>query len=132
MAPESKRVDLAVPAFSDSTRITNPLFPISSQKSVLLLGQVDGEPFRTEVTLLPGTRVIEWQGQQVETLVSQYVAFIGGRLHEVAYDFFGTNEAREAVRKKVTALYPPHEIDQFTELFFGRIQKWREQEGKAG
>jgi hypothetical protein len=41
---------------------------------VLLAGQVDGQPFRTEVTLLPETRVIEWQGHPVEVLVSQYVA----------------------------------------------------------
>jgi hypothetical protein len=52
-------------------------------------------------------------------------------LDEVAYEFFGTAAAREAVRKKVTALYPPHEIDQFTELFFNRIQEWRKMEGKA-
>jgi hypothetical protein len=53
-------------------------------------------------------------------------------LDEIACEFFGTGAAREAVRKKVAALYPAHEIDQFTELFFGRIQTWREQEGKGG
>jgi hypothetical protein len=52
-------------------------------------------------------------------------------LDEVAYEFFGTAAARDAVRKKVTALYPSHEIDQFTELFFNRIQDWRKMEGKA-
>jgi hypothetical protein len=52
-------------------------------------------------------------------------------LDEITYEFFGTSEAREAVRKKVAALYPAHEIDPFTEMFFGRIQKWREQEGKG-
>ncbi len=88
VAPESERVDIAAPTFSDPTNITNPLFPISDQASVLLLGRVDGEPFRTEVTLLPETRFIEWRGQPVETLVSQYVAFLGGRLHEVAYDLY--------------------------------------------
>ena len=87
-APKSERVDLATPSFSDPTSVTNPLFPVSNQESVLLLGRVDGEPFRTEVTLLPDTRIIEWQGQQVETLVSQYVAYLGGRIHEVAYDFY--------------------------------------------
>lgn len=51
-------------------------------------------------------------------------------LDEVAYEFFGTPAAKDAVRKKVTALYPPHEIEQFTELFWERIQKWRAQEGK--
>jgi hypothetical protein len=58
------------------------------QESVLLLGQVDGKAFRTEVTLLPETRIIEWNGRQVEVLVSQYVAYLDGRIHEVAYDFY--------------------------------------------
>ena len=30
------------------------------------------------------------------------------------------------MRKKVAALYPPHEVGHFTELFFARIQAWRE------
>jgi hypothetical protein len=88
VAPTSQRVDLAVPTFSNPTKVTNPLFPISLQESVLLLGEVDGQPFRTEVTLLPETRIIKWQGQLVETLVSQYVAYLGGRLHETAYDHY--------------------------------------------
>src|SRR5919107_409813 len=87
-APQGKRVDLATPSFSDPTSITNPLFPVSKQESVLMVGRVDGKPFRTEVTLLPDTRIIEWQGQQVETLVSQYTAYLDGRIHEVAYDFY--------------------------------------------
>ena len=93
VAPESERVDLLSPTFSNPTKVTNPLFPVSQQKSVLLLGRVDGESFRTEVTLLPETRIIEWQGQRVETLVSQYVAYLGGRIHEVAYDFYAQDDA---------------------------------------
>jgi hypothetical protein len=88
VAPDSARVDLAMPAFSNPTEVTNPLFPVSSQASVLLVGEVEGEPFRTEVTLLPETRVIAWDGTRVEVLISQYVAYLGGRLHEVAYDFY--------------------------------------------
>jgi hypothetical protein len=88
VAPEGERVDVTMPTFSDPTNVTNPLFPVSRQRSVLLLGKVDGEPFRTEVTLLPETRIIEWQGHPVEVLVSQYAAFLGGRIHEVAYDFY--------------------------------------------
>jgi hypothetical protein len=90
--PASKRVDLSLPTFSDPTNVTNPLFPVSKQESVLLLGRVDRKPFRTEVTLLPETRIIEWQGQLVETLVSQYVAYLDGRLHEVAYDFYAQDD----------------------------------------
>ena len=88
VAPESERVDLAMPTFSDPTNVTNPLFPVSLQDSVLMLGHVDGKPFRTEVTLLPETRIIEWEGQRVETLVSQYNAFLDGRIEEVAYDYY--------------------------------------------
>lgn len=88
VAPEGDRIDLAMPTFSDPTNITNPLFPISNQHSVVMVGDVDGEPFRTEVTLLPDTRVVTWEGQSVEVLVSQYVAYLGGRIHEVAYDLY--------------------------------------------
>jgi hypothetical protein len=88
VAPESKRVDLRVPSFSDPTNVTNPLFPVSRQDSVLMVGHVDGKPFRTEVTLLPEIRIVEWQGRRVETLVSQYTAYLGGRIEEVAYDLY--------------------------------------------
>ena len=46
-------------------------------------------------------------------------------LDEVAWEFFATPEAKDAVRKKVTALFPEHEIEKFTELFWERIQRWR-------
>jgi hypothetical protein len=88
VAPESERVDLTMPTFSDPTNVTNPLFPVFLQESVLMLGHVDGKPFRTEVTLLPETRIIEWEGQRVETLVSQYNAYLDGRIEEVAYDYY--------------------------------------------
>lgn len=53
-----------------------------------------------------------------------------GHLNELAYEFFGSDTAKDAVRQKVTHLFPKHEIDEFTELFWNRIQKWREQEGQ--
>jgi len=89
IAPDQRRVDLVAPPFSDPTNVTNPLFPISRLSSVILNGKVDGKPFRTETTLLPDTRIIEWSaGQCVKTLVSQYVAFLDGRIQEVALDFY--------------------------------------------
>lgn len=51
-------------------------------------------------------------------------------LDELAWEFFGSEFAREAVQKKVVALFPPHEVEEFTELFWGRIQRWREMEGR--
>src|SRR6266508_4057408 len=79
-APASKRVDLTRPSFSDSAKITNPLFPISRLQSALLLGHVDGKPFRTETTLLPGTRTVTWNGDQIPVLVSQYMAYLDGAI----------------------------------------------------
>lgn len=85
-APEAKRVDVATPLFSNPSVIDNPLFPISDLHSVLLLGHVGGKPFRTETTLLPNTEVVEWRGQQVEVRISQYMAYLDGRITEVALD----------------------------------------------
>ena len=77
--PRARRVDLAMPTFSDPTNITNPLFPVSSQDSVLMLGHVDGKPFRTEVTLLPETQIIEWEGRRVENAGVSTVQRVPGR-----------------------------------------------------
>jgi len=49
---------------------------------------------------------------------------------EVTWEFFGTPSAKEAVRKKVEALFPAHEVEQFTEHFWGLIQFWRKTEGE--
>jgi hypothetical protein len=87
-APADKRVDLTRPSFSNPTSITNPLFPISKLRSALLLGHVGGKPFRTETTLLPGTRTVSWAGQEIKALVSQYAAYLDGRLEEVALDHY--------------------------------------------
>lgn len=89
VSPLTARVDLAAPKCSNSTTVTNPLFPISRLQSVVLNGRVDGKPFRTETTLLPDTRVIEWSdGQCVKVVVSQYTAYLDGRIDEVALDFY--------------------------------------------
>ncbi|NNF53634.1 MAG: hypothetical protein HKN03_04235 [Acidimicrobiales bacterium] len=46
-------------------------------------------------------------------------------LDEVLHDFFGSDMARDAVRQKVVAMYPDHEVEEFTEKFWERIQQWR-------
>jgi hypothetical protein len=48
-----------------------------------------------------------------------------GHLDEVAFEFFATQEAKDAVRQKTAALFPAHEVERFTELFWQRIQGWR-------
>jgi hypothetical protein len=108
-APEGKRVDLTEPSFSHPTEITNPLFPISRLRSVVLLGHVEGKPFRTETTLLPGTRTVAWNGEHIPVLISQYAAYRGGRLEEVALDRYaqaddGSVAARLGSRVRVLGL----------------------------
>ena len=89
LAPDSARRDLVAGPFSDPTAVTNPLFPIADLRSAILNGHVDGLPFYTETTLLPFARIIEWTpGQCVRVLVSQYMAFLDGRLTETAIDLY--------------------------------------------
>jgi hypothetical protein len=85
-APASRRVDLGPPAFSHSTRIDNPLFPISRLQSAVLLGRVEGKPFRSETTLLAVRTQVRWNGRRIRVRLSQYMAFRSGRLEEVALD----------------------------------------------
>lgn len=47
-------------------------------------------------------------------------------LDETAWNFFGSDRAKEAVRQKTATLFPTHEVEEFTELFWTRIQAWRQ------
>lgn len=85
-APTGERVDVERPTFSRPTEITNPLFPISRLDSVVLLGEVDGLPFRSETTLIPGRHTVTVDGEPIEVVLSQYTAYLGGRIDEVALD----------------------------------------------
>jgi hypothetical protein len=91
-APEEQRVDLYDPVFSNPTTVTNALFPVSQQQRVLLLGEVDGERFRVEVTLLATPLVLEWEDHETATLVSQYLAYSDGRIEEVALDLYAQDD----------------------------------------
>ncbi len=49
-------------------------------------------------------------------------------LDEVTWEYFGSDRALDAVRRKVTVLFPEHEVGRFTDHFWGLIQFWRETE----
>jgi hypothetical protein len=87
LAPDSQRVDLSFPSFSNPTRVTNPLFPIGNLNAVIL-GEVGGEPLKIETTLLPVRKTIEWNGERIEALQSQFLAFLKGRITESAIDLY--------------------------------------------
>jgi len=88
VSPDSERVDLVTPVFGKPTEITNRLHPTSLVDQVIMGGHVDGKPFRTEVTRLPGTKPIPVGGSPIDTAVIQYVAYLDGRIHEVALDWY--------------------------------------------
>jgi hypothetical protein len=52
-----------------------------------------------------------------------------GHLDEVADEFFASDTVRDAIHQKVSALFPEHEIAEFTQLFWDRVQEWRRVEG---
>jgi len=49
-------------------------------------------------------------------------------LDEVTWEYFSSERALEAVRRKVAVIFPPHEVDRFTEHFWGLLQFWRRTE----
>ncbi|MGD9704167.1 MAG: hypothetical protein AB7J47_19645 [Acidimicrobiia bacterium] len=77
-----------MPTFSNPTSITNPYFSVSGLEQVIQLGEEAGSVARNEITVLPETRVIDWNGQQVETVVSQFIGYLDGRIVEGALDYF--------------------------------------------
>ncbi len=53
------------------------------------------------------------------------------QLDEVANEFFASDTVHDAIKQKVTSLFPAHEIETFTELFWNRVQEWRRVEGSG-
>ncbi|CAN5224907.1 hypothetical protein BH18ACT5_BH18ACT5_16920 [soil metagenome] len=49
-------------------------------------------------------------------------------LDEITWEYFSTDRSLEAVRRKVSVIFPPHEVDRFTEHFWGLLQFWRRTE----
>jgi hypothetical protein len=49
-------------------------------------------------------------------------------LDEVTWEYFSADRALEAVRRKVAVIFPPHEVDLYTEHFWGLLQFWRKTE----
>ena len=45
-------------------------------------------------------------------------------LDQIAAEFFHSDQAKQAIRLKVATLFPAHEVESFTELFFERVKAW--------
>ena len=93
---------------------------------------VPGEAFGFEAALrlsyATGLDVIKSGLDRFEEFCERHL----GHLDEVADAYFATEAVRDAIREKVEALYPDHEHDAFTDLFWTRIQHYRQLEGGAG
>jgi hypothetical protein len=81
-------LDAVTPEFRAPNRITNPHFPAGALDQVVLLGEGGNRSVRVEKTLLPETRMVEWDGRHIETKVVQRVAHRDGQIFEVAVEFY--------------------------------------------
>ncbi len=81
----------------------------------------DEAPWRVKLARYAAIARKRLASEDFEAFCAQHLP----HLDAVAHEFFGSEEARGAVRQKVTALFPAHEVERFTELFYGRIQSWR-------
>lgn len=78
-------------------------------------------PYREKLAGYAAIARRRFAAEEFEEFCARHLA----HLDEVALEFFGTEMCKDAVRKKVAALFPAHEVEPFTDLFFNRIQKWR-------
>jgi hypothetical protein len=78
-------------------------------------------PFRERLAGYAKIAAERLESDRFEEFCAKHLA----HLDEVAWEFFATDVAKDAVRKKVAALFPKHEVEAFTELFWKRIQSWR-------
>jgi len=83
-------------------------------------------PFREKLDKYAKIAHERFMTEQFEEFCATHLA----HLDEITWEFFGSDVARDAVRQKVEALFPPHEVEEFTELFWERIQRWRLEEGR--
>jgi hypothetical protein len=82
-------------------------------------------PYREKLTAYAGIAHQRFDTERFREFCRMHLR----HLDEVAYDFFGSDVAKDAVRQKVAYLYPAREVNQFAEMFWERIQHWREHEG---
>jgi hypothetical protein len=89
-----------------------PFYEIAAQRDL---------PYRERLRQYARIAEQRFETDRFEEFCHEHLA----HLDEVAWEFFATPTARAAVREKTAALFPAHEVEQFTELFWNRIQQWR-------
>ena len=84
-------------------------------------------PYREKLAAYARIGHHEMQTDAFKQFCSEHLS----HLDDAARDFFTTDIARQAVRSKVASLFPEQEVDEFTDLFWNRIQNWREDAAQA-
>jgi hypothetical protein len=84
-------------------------------------------PYRERIAAYAGIARARFESERFEEFCDRHLP----HLDEVAWKYFGDDRARAAVRRKVEALFPEHEWDQFTEHFWQAIQTWRAQDAPS-
>jgi hypothetical protein len=81
-------------------------------------------PLREKIAAYAAVANERFETERFEEFCSSHLS----HLDEVAVEFFATESAKHAVRAKVEAMFPAHEVEKFTEHFWGLIQFWRKTE----
>jgi hypothetical protein len=81
-------------------------------------------PYRERLAAYGAIARRRFESERFEEFCDKHLSHVD----EVAIDFFASEIARDAVRRKVEAVFPAHEVDQFTDHFWGLIQFWRKTE----
>ncbi len=76
-------------------------------------------PLRERIAAYAAVARERFEAERFEEFCATHLA----DLDDIADEFFASDIAHDAVRQKVTALFPEHEIEPFTELFWQRIQE---------
>ena len=80
-------------------------------------------PFEEKLERYAKIALEHFEADQFEEFCEEHLP----HLDEVAHEFFGSDVVLDAIQQKVEALYPEHEVEQFAELFWDRIQIWRDE-----
>lgn len=81
-------------------------------------------PYRDKLRAYAEIAEDRYETQRFEEFCARHL----GELDDIVWDYFGSGRAKEAVRRKVAVLFPPEEVEHFTEHFWGLIEFWRQTE----
>lgn len=83
-----------------------------------------GASYREKLSAYAGLAMERYETDKFDEFCRTHL----GDLDQIAMEYLGTDKARQAVAAKVTAMFPPDEVESFTDHFWGLLQFWRQTE----